>query len=90
MKRFGLKGQRSVKQLIRGFPIIGILPQESTYPVANRDKSNITTPQELLGSSHSRFWGREASANSPRDGELWGEAIGQFQKGWIDNQYRLG
>ena len=83
MDRYGLKGQKWVKQLIFGFPIVGSLSQKGVYPIDEKEHKVLLTPNELTSSAFARFRERATAANPPRFEELWSEALEQVQKGWL-------
>ena len=83
MKKFGLNGQKWVKQLIHGFPITGTLSQKYSCPVDSRVPNASITHKELFQSAHTRFAERSRGAGSSNALELWEGAPEQVQKGWL-------
>ena len=83
MRRFKLGGQKWVGQLIHGFPIIGALSQDSTYPTNEKVSPPSMGAGELFHSMSQRFCERSKGRDSPLSGELWDEAPQQQKEGWL-------
>ena len=55
VSRFGLGVLRWIKQLVLGFPIVGALFQDSTYPVNTKVELPSLGPSDISPSSQRRF-----------------------------------
>lgn len=82
VENFGIKGQKWIKQLVFGFPIIGVLSlSEGVYPLDNRVNSTIIDNEGLLDTARRRFSERATGSTTPHCEELWAESLEQCKKG---------
>ena len=68
---------------IHGFPIIGDLSQDSTYPTNEKAPPPSTGADGLFNSISQRFCERASGRDPPLLGELWEEALQQQREGWL-------
>ena len=66
-------------------PIIGVLSRKDVYPTDKRVGGKILHERELLNSAHARFLERAKGSTPLHSQELWGEALDQCSKGWLDS-----
>ena len=82
MRDFGMGGIRWLGQFAVGLPITGEFPQKFLYPADPPTNKRISTGA-LYDTAGSRFRERAAKSGHKNAQLLWGEAMGQVQKGGL-------
>ena len=76
-------GSNASQDFEDGFPIAGDSGEPGVRLVAKQCKSPDFAPCQLLADSRNRISDRTSARRPPFGDELWSEAMGQFEKGWI-------
>ena len=66
-----------------GFPIGGTLAEPGHYPARRCNRAE-RTPQQLLRNAKWRLKAGLVGLNSPREPQLWGEALDRVKRVWLD------
>ena len=81
-RRYGLGGQRWLRQFANGFPITGQLSQRSVVPLSDK-RPSLLRRSELIRSAEARFRERASQSGTKDAQTLWNEAVRQVRKGWL-------